>query len=100
MLKIESPRTFQLSQNYPNPFNPETTIRFDLPIPSKVTLRIYNILGQEVVTLLNGENRPAGFYTARWNGRNGSGNQVASGVYFYRLEAGPFVMVKKMMLLR
>jgi hypothetical protein len=80
------PASFALSQNYPNPFNPSTTIRFALPTQSVVSLKIYNILGQEVATLVNTEH-PAGFFTVEWNGRNQYGSPVASGVYFYRIEA-------------
>lgn len=94
------PRTFALHQNYPNPFNPTTTIRFDLPTPAAVTLRVYNLRGQEVATLLNEEHKPAGSYAVRWDGRTRSGQRAASGIYLYRLSAGSFVQSKKMLLLR
>lgn len=101
----EIPETFGLMQNYPNPFNPTTTIRYALPQASTVTLRIYNILGQEVATLVN-ESQGAGYHTIIWNGRNQAGSQVATGVYLYRLEArpsdggAPFVSTKKMLLMK
>lgn len=90
----ELPKEFALSQNYPNPFNPTTTIKYDLPKESHVTLTMYNILGQEVITLVN-EDLKAGYQSVQWNAGN-----VASGVYFYRLQAGDFVQTKKLLLLR
>jgi hypothetical protein len=99
------PTTYALDQNYPNPFNPITTIRFALPKLSNVTIKIYNLLGQEVATLVEGV-REAGFYTQQWNGHNQYGNQVATGVYFYRIEAkpadggAPFTSLKKMLLIK
>ena len=89
-----SPQKFSLEQNFPNPFNPTTTISFDLPERSKVQLRIYNILGEEVKDLIN-EERNAGHYEYHWNASG-----LASGVYFYRLKAGNFVETKKLILLR
>lgn len=95
-----------LSQNFPNPFNPRTTIRFDIPHRSNVSLVVYNMLGQQVVTLLN-EQREIGKHEIAWNGINSEGAQVASGVYFYRLEAvsvddpqRTFTQVRKMVLIR
>jgi flagellar hook assembly protein FlgD len=92
-------------QNYPNPFNPTTTLRYALPKDARLTLSIYNILGQRVATLKdNVEN--VGYYDVVWNGRNDFGSQVASGIYFYRIEARPldgsetFVSVKKMLMLK
>jgi S-formylglutathione hydrolase FrmB len=88
------PKAFALNQNYPNPFNPSTTIKYDLPIDTRVTLKLYNILGQEVATLVS-EDQKAGYRSVDWNASN-----FASGVYFYRLEAGSFVSVKKLLLLK
>lgn len=102
----ELPTVFALNQNYPNPFNPSTQIKYALPKESAVTLRIYNVLGQEVVTLVDNVPKSAGYYTVLWNGRNRSGSQVASGIYFYRIEAKPtngeatFTDLKKMVLLK
>ncbi len=88
------PGTFALSQNYPNPFNPTTEIAFDVPTKSHVTLSIYNILGQKVETLVNEEKSP-GEYTVQWDA-----SQQATGVYFYKIEAGDFTETRKMMLLK
>ncbi len=93
------PAEFTLSQNYPNPFNPVTTIRYALPNSRDVELKIYNILGQEIMTIVNGA-QMAGEYRVQWNGRNAAGIAVPSGVYFYRLRAGGFIETKKMLLLR
>lgn len=93
------PVEYSLSQNFPNPFNPTTQIRFTLPKISNVSLKIYDILGREVATLLQGE-QPAGVYTLEWNGRNSANSKVASGIYIYRLVAGKFVQSKKMMMLK
>ena len=90
----QSPYKFALSQNYPNPFNPSTQIAYTVPEKSQVSLKIYNVLGQVVQTLYSGV-RAAGQYTATF-----SGNNLASGVYFYRLDAGSFTAVKKMVLLK
>jgi len=88
------PKEFKLEQNFPNPFNPTTTIQYQLPQDAKVTLKVYDILGSEVATLINAE-QEAGYYEVNWNASN-----LASGVYIYRLQTGSFVSVKKMMLLR
>jgi photosystem II stability/assembly factor-like uncharacterized protein len=91
---IFNSNNFHLSQNYPNPFNPSTTINFDLPKTSDVRIEVYNITGQKVVTLLN-KKMPAGNHQVEFNAQN-----LSSGVYFYRIEAGEFQDVKKMILLR
>jgi len=80
------PGRYRLAQNYPNPFNPATTIRYDLPFASNVTLEIFDVAGRKVVTLVDGV-QAAGFRMARWNGRNAFGGELASGVYFCRLKA-------------
>jgi hypothetical protein len=98
-VRTERPFRFSLSQNYPNPFNPQTEIRFSLGSMEKVDLEIYDILGRKVRTLVH-DQRNAGEYVVRWEGRNDSGLAVSSGVYFYRLNTGTFVQVKKMLLLR
>jgi hypothetical protein len=88
------PKEFKLSQNYPNPFNPTTTIKFDLPKTSKVSLKVFNILGEEVVTLVS-YRLSAGSYSYEWDATN-----LASGVYLYRLQAGDYVETRKMVLMR
>lgn len=93
------PKKFGLNQNYPNPFNPTTTIRYQVPRSSDVKIDIYNLLGQKVRTLLNDRREP-GFYEAVWDGRNDSGVQVGSGVYIYRMTAGDYTKVRKMILVR
>jgi hypothetical protein len=97
---VESlPETFELKQNYPNPFNPATTIAFSLPQESKVSIKIYDISGSLVRTLVN-DNRPAGEYNVAWNGLNDNGTLVSSGVYIYRLEAGNFTQTRRMVMLK
>ncbi len=86
--------TFRLEQNYPNPFNPTTNISYVLPKAENVSLKVYDVLGREVATLVN-EVKPAGAYTVPFNASN-----LASGVYFYKLQAGSFVQTKKMMLVK
>ncbi|RMI04727.1 MAG: DNRLRE domain-containing protein, partial [Calditrichaeota bacterium] len=81
------PRTFRLHQNYPNPFNPATTIVFELPRASRVTLLVFDVTGQKVRTLIGGQ-MPAGKHRIQWDGTDASGKPAVSGVYFYRLEAG------------
>ncbi len=93
------PQNFSLEQNYPNPFNPTTQIKFNLPKQSEVSLKIYDMLGREVASLVNGEMN-AGTHLLTWDGKDNSGNLVASGVYFYRITAGEFVDTKKMVLVR
>jgi len=102
--EVGVPKEFALKQNYPNPFNPSTTIRYALSEEAFVTLRVYNVLGQEVRQLRN-EEQNASYYNVVWNGLSASGAPVASGIYFYRLEAQPlsgkaFTNVKKMLLLK
>ena len=93
------PKAYALYQNYPNPFNPSTTIEYDLPKTEKVTLKIYDILGREVATLVNA-NQAAGVYKVVWNGRNNGGALLASGIYLYSFEAGNFKSVKKMVYIK
>jgi hypothetical protein len=93
------PKAYELAQNFPNPFNPVTTIRFDIRKKGHVRLRIYNVAGQLVKTLVDDVMDP-GSYTSEWTGVNNAGAEVASGVYFYRLEAAGYENVKKMVLLR
>lgn len=94
------PEKYSLSQNYPNPFNPTTVIPYALPQAGKVTLTIFNVLGQKVHTLINNEQATAGNHMAQWNGLNQAGHKVASGVYFYKIQAGKFTAVKKMIMMK
>ena len=93
------PESYFLSQNYPNPFNPKTNIQFDLPNTSNAKLIVYDALGREVAILVN-EKLKAGSYQVDWPAPTGDGSGYTSGVYFYRLEAGDFVEVKKMLLIK
>ena len=94
------PDEFALNQNYPNPFNPSTQISFDVPQGGEhIMLNIYNILGQNVSTLVNGVINP-GTYTMEWNATDEAGNPVASGIYFYELRSSSFIARKKMLLIR
>lgn len=94
------PEAFSLNQNYPNPFNPQTSISFVLPKAQKVSLKIYNAIGQEVVKLLNNENRPAGQNTMIWRGTDNSGRTVASGVYIYLIQTDNNRALKKMIFMK
>ncbi len=93
------PRVFFLKNAYPNPFNPMTKIAFSLPEAQDVRLDIYSVDGAKVATLIN-ETRGAGLHEVIWNGRNDAGQMVASGMYFYRIEAGPYSQVRKMTLMK
>jgi flagellar hook assembly protein FlgD len=93
------PDAFSLSQNYPNPFNLETVIKYALPQDCYVEITIYNILGQKVKTLFN-QYQNAGYKMVHWNSRDDNGNEVASGVYFYKIETPKYSETKKMVLLR
>jgi hypothetical protein len=100
-----TPETFALDPNYPNPFNPTTTISYSLPVSSAVTLKVYNLLGQEIATLVNGQH-PAGVQEVVWDGKDNAGRVVPSGIYFYRISALPtaggreFTQVRKMVLMK
>ncbi len=93
------PAQFELSQNYPNPFNPTTTIRYYLPKREKVTLEIFNLLGEQVKVLAN-EEQPAGEHALTWNGTDERGKVLPSGIYFYRLKGQDFSETKKMLFLK
>ena len=103
---VELPKEFAIDQNFPNPFNPTTAIKYQIPVSSNVTLRIFNIMGEEIKTLVNAIQDP-GYKSIEWNSTNNAGNPVASGIYFYRIDAvdvnnsaNSFVQVKKMLLLK
>jgi hypothetical protein len=94
-----APLVYRLEQNYPNPFNPETTIRYQLAKAGHIELAVYNLLGQKVRTLINGV-QTGGNHVQVWDGRNDRGQIVNTGIYFYRLQAGAFMQVKKMLVVR
>jgi hypothetical protein len=96
---IGLPEVFALHNNYPNPFNPVTNITYDIPEVAQVTLDIYNISGQKVRTLAQGQHEP-GRYRIQWNATNDYGNPLSSGMYIYRIHAGDFVSVKKLILMK
>ena len=93
------PQGFQLKQNYPNPFNPITLIRFDLPFASAVEIIVYNIRGNHVRTLVQNTLK-AGYHTVAWNGRNDADKLVSSGFYFYRIHAGRYTEIRKMVMMK
>ncbi len=99
-LTIITPDDYQLLQNYPNPFNPTTTISFVLPLAKKVTLRVYDMLGKEVVTLANDQDYSKGTYNISWNGKDQAGKTVASGAYIAKMTAGNIEKNVKMMLVK
>ncbi len=93
-ISIDMPSNYLLQQNYPNPFNPSTTISFSIPTSEFVTLKVYDLLGREIATLVN-ENLSAGSYSYNFDAKN-----LTSGVYLYKLQAGKYSEIKKMMLIR
>ncbi|HVP07661.1 MAG TPA: FlgD immunoglobulin-like domain containing protein, partial [Candidatus Acidoferrum sp.] len=93
------PAAFELEQNYPNPFNPTTEIRFSVVRQTRLTLAIYNLLGQKIRTLADGV-YTSGEYRIAWDGTDAGGNRVASGAYFYRLSSDSFTQSRKMLLLK
>jgi len=93
------PKTYALFQNYPNPFNPTTTIEFQLPKTTNITVKIYDVLGREVRTLMD-QPYSAGTHRINWNGLDNTGRKVATGMYFYRIYSKEFVAVKKCLLIK
>ncbi len=96
---VAAVKEYKLEQNYPNPFNPSTQIRYQILKPGMVSVKIYDILGREVKTLVN-EEKQSGSFTVKWNGDNNFGQKVSSGIYFYRIVSGSFVDTKKMILMK
>ena len=100
MNKVSSvPLTFAVSQNYPNPFNPVTSISYEIPEESFVTISVYNMMGQKVTDLVH-DQRSVGYHRTEWNGTSLAGDPVSSGVYIYTVEADNFRSVKKMVLMK
>jgi len=93
------PTEFALQQNYPNPFNPSTKIRYDVPKETRVTLTVYNVIGQEIAKLVD-EVQSAGYKSVEWDTRVSDGKEISSGVYFYTMKADDFVMTRKLVLIR
>jgi hypothetical protein len=93
------PMSYDLGYNYPNPFNPSTMIPYQVPEKARVSITVFDVLGRSVVTLVD-EEKTQGRYLVEWRGENRSGNQVSTGVYFYRMKAGHFEASRKMLLLR
>ncbi|RMG29687.1 MAG: T9SS C-terminal target domain-containing protein, partial [Methanobacteriota archaeon] len=102
---LQLPKEFILDQNYPNPFNPATTIRFGIPFASRVTIEVYNLLGQRINTLYEGNVSP-GWHEVVWDGKNQSGIPVSSGIYMYRMQAfnsmngSKIVKIRKLVLIK
>jgi hypothetical protein len=94
-IPLETPRTFELYQNFPNPFNPSTIIKYDLPFAGFVTLKVFDVLGKEVRTLINTEMKTEGTYSVQFNA-----SSISSGMYFYRLEAGKNAQVKRLVIIK
>lgn len=93
------PSIYYLNQNFPNPFNPTTTIEYGLPVTGNVLLKIYNVLGQEIRTLVNGSQN-AGVYKILWDGKDNRGIAAASGIYLYKISTNQFHQVQKLVLIR
>lgn len=100
MIDHQIPDEFALRQNFPNPFNPVTSIQFALPTDAIVQLEVYNMLGQRIATLIDGEYHTAGTYQAMWDARDDAGREISSGIYIYRITAGDFIETKKMTLMK
>jgi hypothetical protein len=94
-----TPEAFALSQNYPNPFNPTTEIQFTIVNRLLTIVKVFDVLGREVATLVNEVKEP-GTYTVQFSAKGENGSNLSSGVYFYRLQAGSFVQTKRLLLLR
>lgn len=99
-LTIITPDDYRLEQNYPNPFNPSTTISFYLPIRDRISLKVYDLLGREVRTLINNEEHQAGTGSVVWDGKDNAGRAAATGTYFYTLKFGNFEKTNKAMLVK
>ena len=94
------PITFALHQNYPNPFNPITTLRYNLPEQSFVTLTVYDMLGREITQLVNTTTQQVGFKSVMWDATDSYGKQVSAGLFLYQIQVGEFVQTRKMVLLK
>ncbi len=97
--EIINPKAFSLGQNYPNPFNPTTAISYEIPKASDISIKVYNLLGQEIRTLFKGKQN-AGKFVITWDGRDNAGKAVSTGIYFYRLNAPNFIQTRKMIMIK
>ena len=100
LIDIVLPETFELSQNYPNPFNPHTMIQFSLGAEELVSLKIYDIQGRLVKSLINNTYFPAGYHQSTWDGKNNMGTHLPSGMYFYTLVSDHRTITKKMVMMK
>ncbi|HEY9188500.1 MAG TPA: T9SS type A sorting domain-containing protein [Ignavibacteria bacterium] len=98
-LNSQLPTEYSIEQNYPNPFNPSTKIKYAIPVDGLVKIKVFDMLGREIKTLVN-EYQPAGYYTIEWDATNNMGRKVSSGVYFYQIESNKFTKTIKMMLMK
>jgi len=96
---LQMPKEFMLYQNYPNPFNPKTIIKYELPIDTRVTIKVFDVTGREIVTLID-KNQKTGYHSIQWSGRDNKGNKATNGIYFYSIKADSFYQKKKMLLLK
>ena len=97
--EIELPTTYELVQNHPNPFNPITTINFSIPEQSMVTMKIFDLSGRLVETLINNQ-MSVGHHSVNWDGKDSYGNEVSAGIYIYTLEGNNIYMSRKMILMK
>jgi len=98
-IEVPVPQKFVLGQNYPNPFNPVTTIRYQIPKRDRVSLTIYNMMGQQVITLMD-EDQDPGYYVAEWDGRDESGHEASTGIYIYQLRTNHQTLTRRMIKIR
>jgi hypothetical protein len=99
LANVDLPKVYALGQNYPNPFNPTTTFNVDIPRISDVNIKVYDVLGREITTLLSGQ-QPAGSLQLKWDGRDGHGLAAPTGIYFVRMAADDFNTTRKIMLMK
>ena len=99
LANVDLPKVYALGQNYPNPFNPTTTFNVDIPRVSDVNIKIYDVLGREIATLLSGQ-QPAGTLQVKWDGRDAHGLTAPTGIYFVRMNADEFNSTRKIMMMK
>jgi flagellar hook assembly protein FlgD len=99
LANVDLPKVYALGQNYPNPFNPSTTFNVDIPRVSDVDIKVYDVLGREITTLLSGQ-QPAGSLRVKWDGRDAHGLTAPTGIYFVRMTADGFTDSRKIMLMK